>query len=102
MVRAARTAARRPGRDGTAMKHHLSRPGLAISQSAAWAAAQPRLSILIPTYDWDVRQLCSELLAQIGALAEPGLVELVVLVDGNPKLVGLDDLLAIPEATPCA
>ncbi|MDQ1080832.1 glycosyltransferase family 2 protein [Pseudoroseomonas cervicalis] len=61
--------------------------------SPAWHGATPRLSILVPTYDRDIRPLAAELLADMAALPEPGTVELLVLIDGNPALTGQEKIL---------
>ncbi len=67
------------------------------AESSNWAdVTAPLLSILIPTYDHDVVQLCAELLADMSALPV-GLVELIVLVDGNPGRTGQQAVIA--EAT---
>ncbi|MCQ4161107.1 glycosyltransferase [Roseomonas sp. GC11] len=62
--------------------------------SPAWSGATPRLSLLVPTYDRDIRPLAGELMAGIAALPEPGAVELLVLIDGNPGLTGQEAILA--------
>ena len=62
-----------------------------VSQS--WGTvASPQLSILIPTYDHDVMDLCHELLADMATL-HMGAVELLVLIDGNPALEGQHALI---------
>ncbi|MCG7362804.1 glycosyltransferase [Roseomonas sp. ACRSG] len=58
------------------------------------ATGTPRLSILVPTYDRDVVPLCRELLADMAALPDPGAVELLVLIDGNPALRGQEAVVA--------
>jgi len=58
------------------------------------AGASPRLSILVPTYDRDVRPLCGELLAEMASLPDPGAVELLVLIDGNPALSEQEEIVA--------
>jgi glycosyltransferase involved in cell wall biosynthesis len=57
--------------------------------------AQPRLSILVPTYDRDVVPLCQELLADIRTLPDPLSVELLVLIDGNPELEGQEAIVGL-------
>ena len=69
-----------------------------MRETAARAVARPELSILVPTYDRDIRPLAAELLDDMAALPEPGAVELLVLVDGNPALAGQEEVLAMAEA----
>lgn len=57
------------------------------------AGPPPRLSILVPTYDRDIRPLAAELLAGMAALPEPAQVELLVLIDGNPALRDQEQIL---------
>ncbi|MBS7791986.1 glycosyltransferase [Roseococcus sp. SDR] len=69
-----------------------------MQETTARATARPELSILVPTYDRDIRPLAAELLADMAALPAPGAVELLVLVDGNPALEGQGEVLAMAEA----
>jgi glycosyltransferase involved in cell wall biosynthesis len=68
-----------------------------LQSPARLAGPTPHLSVLVPTYDRDVRPLCAELLAEMGTLGTPGQVELLVLIDGNPALVPQDDIIAESE-----
>jgi glycosyltransferase involved in cell wall biosynthesis len=66
-----------------------------VGSSHCWAGATtPKLSILVPTYDFDVVGLCRELVSDMQPLPA-GQVELIVLIDGNPRL---PDHMAIIEA----
>ncbi|WP_419900103.1 glycosyltransferase family 2 protein [Roseomonas sp. USHLN139] len=58
----------------------------------------PRLSILVPTYDRDIRPLATELLDDMAALPDPAAVELLVLIDGNPNLTGQEAVLNLATA----
>lgn len=70
-----------------------------VVASPAWSEVRaPVLSILVPTYDRDIRPLCRELLADMAALPDPAAVELAVLVDGNPALAGQEEVAAAAEA----
>ncbi|MBP0447231.1 glycosyltransferase [Roseomonas sp. SSH11] len=69
-----------------------------LSSSRHGTGPAPHLSILVPTYDRDVRPLCAELLADIGALPDPSRVELLVLIDGNPALQQQEEIVARAEA----
>ncbi len=69
-----------------------------MQDTPARVTAQPELSILVPTYDRDIRALAAELLADMAALPAPGAVELLVLVDGNPALAGQEEVLAMAAA----
>lgn len=69
-----------------------------MQETPARATSRPELSLLVPTYDRDIRPLAAELLADMAALPEPGAVELLVLVDGNPALTGQEEVLAMAEA----
>lgn len=69
-----------------------------MQDTPARAGARPDLSILVPTYDRDVRPLAGELLDGMAALADPLAVELLVLVDGNPALSGQEEVLALAAA----
>jgi glycosyltransferase involved in cell wall biosynthesis len=69
-----------------------------MQETPARAMARPELSILVPTYDRDIRPLAAELLEGMAALPAPGAVELLVLVDGNPALTGQEEVLAMAEA----
>ncbi len=73
---------------------------IVLAASAAWerGGQAVRLSILVPTYDRDVRPLCRELLADAAALPAPAEVELLVLVDGNPALQGQEEVAAAAGA----
>lgn len=68
-----------------------------MQETPARATARPELSILVPTYDRDIRPLATELLDDMAALPEPGAVELLVLVDGNPALAGQEEVLALAK-----
>ena len=54
-----------------------------VTDSTAWAAATPRLSVLVPFYGHDPRGLIRRLELQARLL--PGAVELVVLDDADPN-----------------
>ncbi len=69
-----------------------------MQETPARAGARPMLSVLVPTFDRDVRPLVAELLGDMAALADPLAVELLVLVDGNPALEGQEEVLAMAGA----
>ncbi|MFL1463824.1 glycosyltransferase family 2 protein [Roseococcus sp. DSY-14] len=69
-----------------------------MRETPARAGARPLLSVLVPTFDRDVRPLAAELLADIAALEQPLAAELLVLVDGNPALAGQEEVLAMAAA----
>ncbi|WP_426958439.1 glycosyltransferase family 2 protein [Muricoccus radiodurans] len=75
----------------------MSAPPNVTATAARSTGPAPRLSILIPTYDRDVRPLCDELLAGIAALPVPAEVELLVLLDGNPALLHQEEIVARAE-----
>ncbi|HEY8610140.1 MAG TPA: glycosyltransferase [Roseomonas sp.] len=68
-----------------------------ITSTAREAGPAPRLSILVPTFDRDVRSLCRELLSDIAALPDPRAAELLVLIDGNPALKDQEEVVAEAE-----
>lgn len=69
-----------------------------VETTARREGPAPELSILVPTYDWDVRLLVAELLDGMAALSDPRSAELVVLVDGNPALARQGEVVAMAEA----
>ncbi len=71
---------------------------MTMQESAARPGARPALSILVPTFDRDIRPLAVELLADMANLPDPLAAELLVLVDGNPALAGQDEVLAMADA----
>lgn len=58
----------------------------------------PALSVLVPTFDHDIRPLARELLDDIAALEDPAAAELVALVDGNPAMAAMAEVASMAEA----